>query len=104
MFFLKPVNISSVERCKYLVIVSLGSFWAALLSFFLAPIWAFIALVAVHVIAIYLTVIHCHRLMVFLFLSKAGEGALPASANSTAAGAPTQQNGGFSQNGTPPIT
>lgn len=104
MFFLKPVNISSVERCKYLVIVALVTFWAALLAFFLASIWVFVALVAVHVITLYLTVTQCHRLMVFLFLSRVGEGASPASANSAAADAPTQQNGGFSQSGIPPIT
>lgn len=104
MYFLKPENISSVERCKQLVVFALVTFWAAFLAFFLAPIWGFAVLAVVHAITLYLAVTHWHRLMVFIFLFRSGEGAPSASANSTAAGAPSQQNGGFSGSENPPIT
>lgn len=104
MYFLKPENISSVERCKQLVVFALVTFWAAFLAFFLAPIWGFAVLVAVHAITLYLAVTHWHRLMVFLFLSRVGEEGLPGAPNSAPGSPPPQQNGGFSESGIPPIT
>lgn len=88
MYFIKPVNISIVERCKFLVIAALATFWASLVAFFLAPMLAFIILLAVHAVALYLACTQCYRVLMFLFLSKDGEGASRAAANSAAADAP----------------
>lgn len=97
MFFLKPVNISSVTHCKYLLVAALVSFWASFLSFFLEPLPLTILLFAAHVAILYLLVGQTYKLLVFLVLSGEGEGASPARANGTPADAPVESE-------TPPIT
>ena len=104
MLFLKPVNISSVTRCKYLVIAALATFWASFFAFFMAPFWLSAFLLCAHIVLLYLLVSHSYRLLVYLFLTKAGEGAVPAAANCAAAPAPAPQKEGVLESGTPPIT
>lgn len=77
MFFLKPVNISSVNRFRTFVVASLVSFWVTAASFFLAPIWAFLGLFVVHVVCVYLAVTDGYTLLAFLLVPKdqrEGEG------------------------------
>ena len=88
MYFLKPVNISSVTRCKFLSVLALVLFWLFFFSFFLAPLWISSVLFVLHVVVLYLLVSCCFRLLAYLCLSQGGEGTLPASANSAAANVP----------------
>lgn len=76
MFFLKPVNISSVNRFRTFVVAALVSFWVAASSFFFAPIWAFLGLFVVHVVCVYLAVSDGYTLLAFLLVPKdrVGEG------------------------------
>lgn len=88
MYFLKPVNTSSVARCKYLVVVALATFWFSLAAFFLAPLSAFVVVLAIHLIASCLSVTQCYRVLMYLVLAQGGEGAVAGAANSAPAPAP----------------
>lgn len=91
MFFLKPVNISSVTRCKYLAVSSLATFWISVFMFFFASGWMFLLFIAAHAVSLYLLVSHAYRLLSFIVLSLGGEGAVPGAANSAPAHAPDHQ-------------
>lgn len=94
MYFVKPVNISSVTRCKALAGLALFLFWAFFFSFFLAPLWLSAVLLVLHVLVVYLLVSALFKLLVYLVLSAAGEGTPPASLNKAAGVVPDPQTGG----------
>lgn len=76
MFFVKPVNISSVNRFRSYVIAALVSFWLCVFTFFLAPIWLCVVLFLAHLASLCLAVSDGYTLLAFLLVSKdqAGEG------------------------------
>ena len=74
MYCLKPVNILTVNRCRLFVVAALVTFWCFFFSFLLAPLWASGVLALLHVLALYLAVSSCYKLLVFMFLSREGEG------------------------------
>ena len=75
MYFLKPVNILAVTRFRLYVAASLATFWACFFDFFYMPMWVFFVVAAVHLISLILAVNQGYKLLVFLFLTKEGEGA-----------------------------
>ena len=74
MYFLKPVNILAVTRFRLYVAASLATSWGCFFAFFYVPMWAFFVVAAVHLISLILAVNQGYKLLVFLFLSKEGEG------------------------------
>lgn len=88
MYFLKPVNISIVSRCRLFLVAALVTFWGFFFSFFLAPLWASGVCAVFHVLALYLAVNNCYKLLVYLFLSREGEGVVPRASNDAPAQSP----------------
>ncbi len=81
MYFLKPVNILAVNRCRLFVVAALVTFWGFFFSFFLAPLWACGVLAVLHVLALYLSVSSFYRLLVYTFLNREGEGIASSASN-----------------------
>lgn len=81
MYFLKPVNILAVTRFRLYVVAALVTFWACFFAFFYAPMWAFFVAAGLHLISLILAVNQGYKLLVFLFLSKEGEGVPPGTSN-----------------------
>lgn len=104
MYFVKPVNISSVTRCKILAGLALFLFWAFFFSFFLAPLWISAVLLVLHVLVVYLFVTALFKLLAYLVLSAAGEGTPPASLNKAAGVVPDPKNSEKFLDSSSPIT
>ena len=81
MYFLKPVNILAVNRCRLFVVAALVTFWGFFFSFFLAPLWACGVLAVLHVRALYLSVSSFYRLLVYPFLTRYGVGLASRASN-----------------------
>ena len=81
MYFLRPVNISTVTRLRFFVIAALVTFWATFFTFFYAPIWGFIVAAILHLMALSLAISYGYKLCVFVFLSREGEGAPSSTSN-----------------------
>ncbi len=74
MFFLKPVNISSVNRFRTFVVAALVTFWLCVFTFFLAPVWLCAVLFLAHIASVCLAVSDGYTLLAFLLVPKDGAG------------------------------
>lgn len=81
MYFLKPVNILTVTRFRVYVVAALATFWACFFAFFYAPMWTFFVGAGLHVLSLILAVSQGYKLLVFIFLSREGEGGSVRASN-----------------------